>query len=77
MKKFLAKTQEKLQAANNKIAAQVNGVKYEEEPEYTEVSKHLDQVHEKLEKMSQSVNEVHSIFKSFFKIARCFEFQRC
>lgn len=68
MKAFLAKTQEKIQAANNKIAAQVTGVKLEEEPEYTETSKHLDEVHEKFTKMNESVNQVSNIFKENSKV---------
>lgn len=68
MKSFLEKTKEKLQAANNKIAAQVAGVKFEEEPEYNEASEHLDQVHEKFSKMNESFNQVNSIFKEDQKV---------
>lgn len=68
MKAFLAKTQEKIQAANNRIAAQVAGGKLEETPEYTEASKHLDEVHEKFQKMNESVNQVNSIFKENQKV---------
>lgn len=68
MKAFLAKTKESIQAANNRIAAQVVGGKFEETPEYTEVSKHLDEVHEKFQKMSESVSQVNSIFKENQKV---------
>lgn len=68
MKAFLAKTQEKIQAANNRIAAQVAGGKLEETPEYTEASKHLDEVHEKYQKMNESVNQVSGIFKENQKV---------
>ena len=68
MKAFLAKTKESIQNANNRIAAQVAGSKLEETPEYTEVSNHLDQVHEKFQKMNESVNQVNSIFKENQKV---------
>ena len=68
MKAFLAKTKEQIQAANNRIAAQVAGGKLEETPEYTEASKHLDEVHEKFLKMNESVNQVNSIFKENQKV---------
>lgn len=68
MKGFFDKAKDKIQAANNKIAAQVNGVKLEETPEYQEISKHLDEVHDKFTKMNQSVNQVNSIFKENQKV---------
>ena len=68
MKAFLAKTQEKIQAANNRIAAQVTGVKLEETQEYTDACKHLDEVHEKYQKMNESVNQVSGIFKENKKV---------